>query len=388
MASFGKQRASFSSWQVARLLWLAQFLSSLFFGIPLVAMVLFAANTSSSTIWRVILFYLSFSILVYIPLNGFLAYWLLTSAKNILGKIHREEGAITGENLQKVGDFLNLPFRFSLVTFFASFLGFISGLVILRLGLIPELMSLIEIVMVLGLAVGFAACTIQTFLVYVFLEKYFFTQIEKLPPSFFKATRAMKIRRISFSWKIFSLTFFSVAVAQISLGALYLGRIIIYSPEDTKHQDIKNALIYIGIVMALTLVYIIFVTIFFSRNLIAPLKKIITWADKITKGESKEIISIIANDETLELIYYLKKMHEELESTKASLEIKIKARTSQLKEMNEHQEEIIKERIKEIQKRAEELERFQRLAVGRELKMVELKGKIKELEEKLEKNNK
>jgi len=38
----------------------------------------------------------------------------------------------------------------------------------------------------------------------------------------------------------------------------------------------------------------------------------------------------------------------------------------------------------EISKRKEELERFYRLTVGRELKMAELKKRIKELEEKLE----
>ena len=381
MALSGKQRASFSSWQVAKLLWLAQLLSNLFFGIPLVAMVLFAANVSLPVLRQVLIFYASFAFFVYITINGLLAFWLLLPAKKILGKIYREEGVAAGENLRMVGNFLNLPLYFSLVTFFASFLGFISGLVILWLGLIPGLMDLIEIVIILGLAVGFAVCTIQTFLVYVFLEKYFFTQIERIPTFFFKAIREMKIRKIPFSWKIFFLTFFSVTVAQISLGALYLGRVIIYSPGD-----IKNALIYVGIVMALTLVYIVIVTIFFSRNLIAPLKKIIVWADKVTRGEIKEEISIAANDETLEVIECLKKMHEELENAKTSLKIKIKARTRQLEEVNEQQEEIIQERIKEIQKRSEELERFQGLAVGRELKMVELKKEIKALKEKLENN--
>jgi len=39
----------------------------------------------------------------------------------------------------------------------------------------------------------------------------------------------------------------------------------------------------------------------------------------------------------------------------------------------------------EVNKRKEELESFYRLTVGRELKMIELKSKIKELEEKLNK---
>ncbi|MCD6528528.1 hypothetical protein J7K44_02725, partial [bacterium] len=39
----------------------------------------------------------------------------------------------------------------------------------------------------------------------------------------------------------------------------------------------------------------------------------------------------------------------------------------------------------EIEKRKEELEKFYKLTVGRELRMIELKKKIKELEEKMEK---
>ena len=71
---------------------------------------------------------------------------------------------------------------------------------------------------------------------------------------------------------------------------------------------------------------------------------------------------------------------------KSALEIKIEARTKELKELTEQQEEIIKERTKEIRERMEELEKFHRLAVGRELKMIELKEEIKKLKNELEKS--
>lgn len=191
----------------------------------------------------------------------------------------------------------------------------------------------------------------------------------------------MKTKKLPLFWKIFFLTFFSVTVTQVALSSLYLGRVAIssnYSPED-----IKNALIYVSVVAALTLIYVVIVTVFFSRNLIYPLKKIILWADKIIKGETREEISLITNDEFTEVIEYLKQMQEKLENASASLEIKIKARTKELEELTEQQEETIQERVKEIQKRAEELERFQRLTVGRELKMIEFKREIKRLENQL-----
>ena len=53
---------------------------------------------------------------------------------------------------------------------------------------------------------------------------------------------------------------------------------------------------------------------------------------------------------------------------------------SELKALQENLEEKIRERTKELQKRVEELEKFHQLTVGRELKMVELKKKIKEFE--------
>lgn len=46
-------------------------------------------------------------------------------------------------------------------------------------------------------------------------------------------------------------------------------------------------------------------------------------------------------------------------------------------------EKKVKERTRELQERVEELEKFHRLTVGRELKMVALKNRIRELENKL-----
>jgi methyl-accepting chemotaxis protein len=63
----------------------------------------------------------------------------------------------------------------------------------------------------------------------------------------------------------------------------------------------------------------------------------------------------------------LKNLISELEEAKGSLEIKVKERTKQLQE------------------RIEELEKFHKVTVGRELKMIELKKEIEELKEELKK---
>jgi hypothetical protein len=70
---------------------------------------------------------------------------------------------------------------------------------------------------------------------------------------------------------------------------------------------------------------------------------------------------------------------EEIEEARKVLEIKVMARTRELQDLTEKQEDIIEERSKESRERVEELEKFQKLSIGRELKMIELKEEIKEL---------
>ena len=62
----------------------------------------------------------------------------------------------------------------------------------------------------------------------------------------------------------------------------------------------------------------------------------------------------------------------------------VEGKTKALGEAKAELEEKILERTKELQERVEELEKFNKVAVGRELRMVELKEKIEALENKIE----
>lgn len=75
---------------------------------------------------------------------------------------------------------------------------------------------------------------------------------------------------------------------------------------------------------------------------------------------------------------------EELEEAKATLEIKVKARTRELEEVNKSLEGKVEERTKALQERVNELERFYKLTLSRELKMTELKKENKKLKQELE----
>lgn len=87
-------------------------------------------------------------------------------------------------------------------------------------------------------------------------------------------------------------------------------------------------------------------------------------------------------------LFELIQKRNELEEERTALEIKVKARTRELEELAQNLDEKVKERTKELQSRIEELEKFHKLTIGRELKMVELKQEIDKLKNEVEEKNK
>lgn len=134
----------------------------------------------------------------------------------------------------------------------------------------------------------------------------------------------------------------------------------------------------------------VFISIYLVKGITKPLELLREGAEIIGKGNLECRIKIKTGDEIEELANAFNQMRENLrryqaslEESKTVLEIRVKARTKELKELAEGLEEEVKRRTKEIHERMKELERFHRLAVGRELKMIELKKEIKKLKEDL-----
>lgn len=138
-----------------------------------------------------------------------------------------------------------------------------------------------------------------------------------------------------------------------------------------------------------------FIAYFLATKIIEPIHSLTEGAEEISEGNLNHRIKIKSMGEIKELAETfnqmadsLQKSREKLEETKKILKIRVKAKTRELRELNHQLEKRVKKRTQELQHRVEDLERFHRLAVGRETRMIELKEKIEELKKKLKQKEK
>ena len=89
----------------------------------------------------------------------------------------------------------------------------------------------------------------------------------------------------------------------------------------------------------------------------------------IKEYREKELLE----QKVLERTRELEKVKQNLEEMNSILEVRVKARTVELEGMNQTLEEKVIERTNDLGKKIKDLETFQRVTVGRELKMIELK---------------
>ncbi len=127
-----------------------------------------------------------------------------------------------------------------------------------------------------------------------------------------------------------------------------------------------------------------FLSLFFEKEYFSFEKEIFL----LIEGSVLIILAFILRD----YHFYFWKFFEFEQEEKIILEIRLAARTKHLKEEREKLAEEVKKRTKKLfetserlKERVKELEKFYKLTIGREIKIKELKRKIKNLEEELKK---
>jgi len=357
---------------LAKIQWRAQFFANIFFGLPLIILILFYVDFSWLVILKVLIFYLFIYSFIYLPFHWFFPFWRLFKLRMLFSKIQKGEKLINSER-EFLINYLFLMKRWDPFIIFASvWLGFWGGIFILSFGFIRELMNHFFILAISGLIIGFGVAVVEAFLNYNFFEIYLkriLNRLISLDPGFI--FKEIKIKKTSLSFKIFLLVLFSTLSAQLALSAIFIFKISVIFP-----QDFWKTLMVILANISLILFYTSLIALIFARNLTFPLGLTVEWLKEVLENKSQKPLNLITDDEISELLGEIKKLAERLQESKEALEIKIKERTKELQALTHSLEEKVQERTKELQQKLEELERFQKIAIGRELKMKELKEEI------------
>ncbi len=160
--------------------------------------------------------------------------------------------------------------------------------------------------------------------------------------------------------------------------------------ESERTININQAITTFIISDILFLFLITFCFFILFKIIIRPIKELTNLCDQMREGRlmTKTIGSDIEEIHQLtlsfdQMIGDLKDYKTRIEKANETLEVKVKERTQELEKLAATLEEKIKARTDQLQLKIEELEKFQKLAVGRELKMIEQKEEIERLNQQL-----
>jgi len=165
-----------------------------------------------------------------------------------------------------------------------------------------------------------------------------------------------------------------------------------------------------SMVIALVILFVALmgISLHTTRHITKPLDKLTKGAEIIGKGDLEHTIDIESRDEIGELASAFNKMTRDLKESrkelekyskelekrveertkelrlaKTGLEKKVEERTKELRLAKTGLEKKVEERTRKLKEKLDEVGKFGKMSVGRELRMVDLKNRVKELEKKL-----
>lgn len=166
----------------------------------------------------------------------------------------------------------------------------------------------------------------------------------------------------------------------------------------------KEVYIQIFLVVIPLIILISLITLIFVKAIIKPLNLLTIAVRKIREGDLESKIDIETKDEIGQLATVFNEMTtklkesytileskikdrtKELEEERGSLEKKVFERTGELEKLKNDLEETVFERTEKLNSKLEEMEQMNKVMTGRELKMIELKQEVEELQSKLSTN--
>jgi HAMP domain-containing protein len=138
-------------------------------------------------------------------------------------------------------------------------------------------------------------------------------------------------------------------------------------------SNILNDILVTVSLLSAVIICVLAVFLFFTVKMFTkPIGEILEGTKKVAEGMLDTTITIRSRDELGRLAESFNDMTKDLRDSKDRIE-----------QYNRTLEEKVDSRTKELQEKNQELDRFNRLAVGRELRMIELKKTVQELKERL-----
>lgn len=175
----------------------------------------------------------------------------------------------------------------------------------------------------------------------------------------------------------------------------YKDRIILLSisiEKNIKEIQMWATTVYFVSSAVLLLIFTMFFLII-NKFVLVPIKKISSEYEAVGRGDLDDVYLDIKGSKEMreisnafnKMIAEIKDYQEEVKEQRNILEIKVNARTRELGEMNEKLEKDVKERTAELEKKLEENEKINKLMIGRELRMIELKEDLRRARERIDK---
>lgn len=167
-----------------------------------------------------------------------------------------------------------------------------------------------------------------------------------------------------------------------------------FSFKDT--EVLSQRLLWRYFFVALAILLLLSLALFIIlRSVVDPIRKMTATCEDVRRGNLDVQTEVGWQTEIGELAETFNKMlgdlktsRKSLEESKEVLEIRVAARTKELEDLAQSLESQVKARTKDLQEKMGQLERFNKLAVDRELKMIELKKNINKLKAQLNESSK